>query len=714
MNKIELKISGMSCVNCANSIKKSALKIQGIKSANVDFNTHCAVFEYDQNTDIEALKSKIIKLGFGIVNNQDELENAQNKELKNYQNKFIICSIISAILMWAEMSKSNHMPMLFMIALAFVGVFYCGFGFYTHALKSLKERNYDMNVLVFLGTFSAFCYSIFATIFYNHIPQNLNYLYFSGATMIITFVLLGRYLEGKAKATASSYLKSLINLSPTKAFIISSDGSAKEILASNLKIGDIVLVKTGSIIPCDGIIENGGAEIDTSAINGESMPVYKSTGQMVYSGTLNCNGHILIKVTKSQNNTLLSQILDLIQNAASKKLAISRIADKVANIFIPLVVGIAVITFCIWAGFGMKFNGILSAICVLIISCPCALGLATPIAIVCAISLALKHSILIKNPIALEQFSDIKFAVFDKTGTITTGDISVIETNLNKNDLALVANISALNSHPVSNAIANYAKELINIKFQSKFEYISGLGIKSDKVLIGNERLLNLNSIHINESQKIIIEQKMEAGYGVVLVAIDGQFSGYIAISDTIKSNAKEIIDNLKSQNITPVILSGDSCKISNLVAKELGIDMVYSEVLPQQKYEIIKNLKKSGKVIFIADGINDAAALKAADISIAMNSGSDLAKNSADIILMQNNLIGVIKSINLAKKSSTTIKQNLTWAFGYNAICIPIAAGVLEPSFGIHITPMWAALAMSLSSISVVLNSLKLKLAKI
>jgi Cu+-exporting ATPase len=704
----------MSCVNCANSIKKSALKIQGIKSAHVDFNTHCAVFEYDQNTDIEALKSKIIKLGFGIANNQDELENAQNKELKNYQNKFIICSIISAILMWAEMSKSNHMPMLFMIALAFVGVFYCGFGFYTHALKSLKERNYDMNVLVFLGTFSAFCYSIFATIFYNHIPQNLNYLYFSGATMIITFVLLGRYLEGKAKATASSYLKSLINLSPTKAFIISSDGSAKEILASNLKIGDIVLVKTGSIIPCDGIIENGGAEIDTSAINGESMPVYKSTGQMVYSGTLNCNGHILIKVTKSQNNTLLSQILDLIQNAASKKLAISRIADKVANIFIPLVVGIAVVTFCIWAGFGMEFNGILSAICVLIISCPCALGLATPIAIVCAISLALKHSILIKNPIALEQFSDIKFAVFDKTGTITTGDISVIETSLNKNDLALVANISALNSHPVSNAIANYAKELINIKFQSKFEYISGLGIKSDKVLIGNERLLNLNSIHINESQKIIIEQKMEAGYGVVLVAIDGRFSGYIAISDTIKSNAKEIIDNLKYQNITPVILSGDSCKISNLVAKELGIDMVYSEVLPQQKYEIIKNLKKSGKVIFIADGINDAAALKAADISIAMNSGSDLAKNSADIILMQNNLIGVIKSINLAKKSSTTIKQNLTWAFGYNAICIPIAAGVLEPSFGIHITPMWAALAMSLSSISVVLNSLKLKLAKI
>lgn len=714
MNKIELKISGMSCVNCANSIKKSALKIQGIKSAHVDFNTHCAVFEYDQNTDIEALKSKIIKLGFGIVNNQDELENAQNKELKNYQNKFIICSIISAILMWAEMSKSNHMPMLFMTALAFVGVFYCGFGFYAHALKSLKERNYDMNVLVFLGTFSAFCYSIFATIFYNHIPQNLNYLYFSGATMIITFVLLGRYLEDKAKATASSYLKSLINLSPTKAFIISSDGSAKEILASNLKIGDIVLVKTGSIIPCDGIIENGGAEIDTSAINGESMPVYKSTGQMVYSGTLNCNGHILIKVTKSQNNTLLSQILDLIQNAASKKLAISRIADKVANIFIPLVVGIAVVTFCIWAGFGMEFNGILSAICVLIISCPCALGLATPIAIVCAISLALKHSILIKNPIALEQFSDIKFAVFDKTGTITTGDISVIETSLNKNDLALVANISALNSHPVSNAIANYAKELINIKFQSKFEYISGLGIKSDNVLIGNERLLNLNSIHINESQKIIIEQKMEAGYGVVLVAIDGQFSGYIAISDTIKSNAKEIIDNLKSQNITPVILSGDSCKISNLVAKELGIDMVYSEVLPQQKYEIIKNLKKSGKVIFIADGINDAAALKAADISIAMNSGSDLAKNSADIILMQNNLIGVIKSINLAKKSSTTIKQNLTWAFGYNAICIPIAAGVLEPSFGIHITPMWAALAMSLSSISVVLNSLKLKLAKI
>ena len=362
----------------------------------------------------------------------------------------------------------------------------------------------------------------------------------------------------------------------------------------------------------------------------------------------------------------------------------------------------------------MEFNGILSAICVLIISCPCALGLATPIAIVCAISLALKHSILIKNPVALEQFNDIKFAVFDKTGTITTADISVIETSLNKSDLSIVANISALNSHPVSNAITNYAKELINVKFQSKFEYISGLGIKSDNVLIGNERLLNLNLISIDKNQKAIIEQKMDAGYGVVLVAIDGKFSGYIVISDTIKPNAKEIINSLKSQNITPVILSGDSHKISNLVAKELGIDMVYSEVLPHQKYEIIEDLKKSGKVAFIADGINDAAALKAADISIAMNSGSDLAKNSADIILMQNSLNGVIKSINLAKKSNTTIKQNLTWAFGYNTICIPIAAGILEPSFGIHLTPMWAALAMSLSSISVVLNSLRLKLARI
>ena len=714
MNKIELKISGMSCVNCANSIKKSALKIPGIKSANVDFNTHCAVFEYDQNADIEALKNKIIKLGFGVANNQDELENAQNKELKNYQNKFIICSIISAVLMWAEMSKSNPIPMPFMIVLACIGIFYCGSSFYSHALKSLKERNYDMNVLIFLGTFSAFCYSIFATIFHNQIPQNLNYLYFSGATMIITFVLLGKYLENKAKTTASSYLKSLINLSPTKAFIISSDGSTKETLASSLKIGDIVLVKTGSIIPCDGIIENGGAEIDTSAINGESMPVYKSTGQMVYSGTLNCNGHILIKVTKSPNDTLLAQILNLIQNAASKKLSISRIADKVANIFIPLVIATSVATFCIWASFGMEFNGILSAICVLIISCPCALGLATPIAIVCAISLALKHSILIKNPVALEQFNDIKFAVFDKTGTITTADISVIETSLNKSDLSIVANISALNSHPVSNAITNYAKELINVKFQSKFEYISGLGIKSDNVLIGNERLLNLHLISIDKNQKAIIEQKMDAGYGVVLVAIDGKFSGYIVISDTIKPNAKEIINSLKSQNITPVILSGDSHKISNLVAKELGIDMVYSEVLPHQKYEIIEDLKKSGKVAFIADGINDAAALKAADISIAMNSGSDLAKNSADIILMQNSLNGVIKSINLAKKSNTTIKQNLTWAFGYNTICIPIAAGILEPSFGIHLTPMWAALAMSLSSISVVLNSLRLKLAKI
>ncbi|MEE3705450.1 cation-translocating P-type ATPase [Campylobacter sp. CX2-8023-23] len=712
MNKIELKISGMSCVNCANSIAKSALKIPGIKSANIDFNTHCGVFEYDKEDNIQALKDKIIKLGFSIQSSQSDLEIAQKKELKSYQNKFIISIIISVILMWIEMSQYDLAWL--MAILAAIGVFYCGFGFYWHAIKSLKERNYDMNVLIFLGTFCAFCYSIFATIFNSYIPLNLNYLYFSGATMIISFVLLGRYLESKAKAMASSHLKALIDLSPAKAFIITSDGSAKEIVASKLKIGDIVLVKTGSIIPCDGVIENGGAEIDTSAINGESLPVYRSIAQEVYSGTLVCNGHILIKVTKSPNSTLLAQILELIQTAASKKLAISKLADKISNIFVPSIVAIAVVTFCIWAIMGMPFQGALSAICVLIISCPCALGLATPIAIVCAISLALKHSILIKNPAALEQFSNLKFAVFDKTGTITTGDISVIETNLNKESLSLVASISSLNSHPISKAIAQYAKELVDTKFQAKFEYISGLGIKGDNILIGNERLLSLNSVFIDENNKAIIEQKIEVGYGIVLVAIGGEFSGYIAISDTIKPEAKEIIDTLKSQNITPVILSGDNQKISNEVAKKLGIEMVYSEVLPQQKYEIIERLKESGKVAFIADGINDAAALKSADISIAMNSGSDLAKNSADIILMQNNLNGVIKSINLAKKSSDTIKQNLVWAFGYNAICIPIAAGVLEPSFGIHLTPMWAAFAMSLSSISVVLNSLRLKLSKI
>ncbi|MCR8696786.1 MULTISPECIES: heavy metal translocating P-type ATPase [Campylobacter] len=712
MNKIELKISGMSCVNCANSIAKSALKIPGIKSANIDFNTHCGVFEYDKEDNIQALKDKIIKLGFSIQSSQSDLEIAQKKELKSYQNKFIISIIISVILMWIEMSQYDLAWL--MAILAAIGVFYCGFGFYWHAIKSLKERNYDMNVLIFLGTFCAFCYSIFATIFNSYIPLNLNYLYFSGATMIISFVLLGRYLESKAKAMASSHLKALIDLSPAKAFIITSDGSAKEIVASKLKIGDIVLVKTGSIIPCDGVIKNGGAEIDTSAINGESLPVYRSIAQEVYSGTLVCNGHILIKVTKSPNSTLLAQILELIQTAASKKLAISKLADKISNIFVPSIVAIAVVTFCIWAIMGMPFQGALSAICVLIISCPCALGLATPIAIVCAISLALKHSILIKNPAALEQFSNLKFAVFDKTGTITTGDISVIETNLNKESLSLVASISSLNSHPISKAIAQYAKELVDTKFQAKFEYISGLGIKGDSILIGNERLLSLNSVFIDENNKAIIEQKIEVGYGIVLVAIGGEFSGYITISDTIKPEAKEIIDTLKSQNITPVILSGDNQKISNEVAKKLGIEMVYSEVLPQQKYEIIERLKKSGKVAFIADGINDAAALKSADISIAMNSGSDLAKNSADIILMQNNLNGVIKSINLAKKSSDTIKQNLIWAFGYNAICIPIAAGVLEPSFGIHLTPMWAAFAMSLSSISVVLNSLRLKLSKI
>ncbi|WP_169940159.1 heavy metal translocating P-type ATPase [Campylobacter sp. RM15925] len=718
---IKLNIAGMTCVNCSNAIERVAKKMDGVEDAKVSFANATGEFIVASEEVRTKLEEKIKKLGYEIAKDMSEFEKKRASHIKNLRNNFIAAAVISAVIMWLEMTGSMSEPKAFvMLFLAFIALAVCGKEFFVHAYGALKNKNYDMNVLVALGTSMAFLYSVFVFLAPNLMPENMRHMYVSGSAMIITFILLGKFLEERSKARAGDYLKSLMDLSPKVALVLKPDGQAVETDVQNLKIGDIVMVKAGFHVPCDGVIINGGAELDMSMLTGESLPVYKKTGDEVNAGTINTNGYLNVKVTKPSNQTLLAQILHLLSDASTKKMPISRFADRVANIFVPAVIIIAVVTFLIWfAATGNAMQGVLSAICVLIISCPCALGLATPIAIISSLSLGAKNGILIKNPEVIEVLHTAKYAIFDKTGTLTKGEISVNFTDINEDDLALIAALEAKSSHPISKAIVEYANEL-DLKIlgnDSGFENIAGKGIRSldeSEIVVGNEGFLKEFGIEIPDSSKEQILKMQNDGNGVVLAAIKKKFVGFISLSDTLKENAKEIIDELKNKNIIPVMLTGDNVFTAKNVALKIGIEKVFAGVLPNEKFEIIKELQKDAKVVFIGDGINDSPSLKQADVGIAMSSGADIAKDAGDIVLIQNDLKSVVKAINLAKDTMKTIKGNLFWAFIYNLICIPVAAGALYPVFKIVLTPVYGAIAMCFSSVTVVLNSIRLRFKKI
>lgn len=718
---IKLNIAGMTCVNCSNAIERVAKKIEGVEDAKVSFANATGEFIVTSDEIRSKLEEKIKKLGYEIAKDMSEFEQKRAAHIKNLRNNFIAAAVISAVIMWLEMTGSmSQLKAFVMLFLAFIALAVCGKEFFVHAYGALKNKNYDMNVLVALGTSMAFLYSVFVFLAPNLVPENMRHMYVSGSAMIITFILLGKFLEERSKARAGDYLKSLMDLSPKVALVLKPDGQAVETDVKNLKIGDIVMVKAGFHVPCDGVIINGGAELDMSMLTGESLPVYKKTGDEVNAGTINTNGYLNVKVTKPSNQTLLAQILHLLSDASTKKMPISRFADRVANIFVPTVIIIAVVTFLVWlAATGNAMQGVLSAICVLIISCPCALGLATPIAIISSLSLGAKNGILIKNPEVIEILHTAKYAIFDKTGTLTKGEISVNFTDINEDDLALIAALEAKSSHPISRAIVEYANDL-DLKIlgnESGFENIAGKGIRSldeNEIIVGNEGFLKEFDIEIPSSAKEQILKMQNDGNGVVLAAINKKFVGFISLSDTLKENAKEVIDELKSRNITPVMLTGDNVFTAKNIAAKLGIEQVFAGVLPNEKFEIIKKLQNEAKVVFIGDGINDSPSLKQADIGIAMSSGADIAKDAGDIVLIKNDLESVVKAINLAKDTMKTIKENLFWAFIYNLICIPVAAGVLYPVFKIVLTPVYGAIAMCFSSVTVVLNSIRLRFKKI
>lgn len=721
--KINLNISGMTCVNCSNGIERVVNKMDGLDASKVNFTSNSGEFTIDTDKlDKTKLIAKIKKLGYGVEEDIKALELAKKESYKKLKALFFVSASFTVyifVFMFFPVTMVNNSFII--LALASVVQFYPGMRFYKLAFSALSHKNYDMNVLVALGTSAAYFYSAFVVLLPDLFPPHLRFVYFDGAAVIVTFILLGRLLEERSKAKATDFLKDLMDLAPINANLILKNGEVKVVQAVDLHVDDIVLIKQGEKVSTDAVIIEGEAEIDASMITGEPMPVFKKVGDEVVAGTINKTGTLYVKVSKLSSDTKLSQIIALLNEAQSKKMPIARFADKVANIFVPTVVAASILTFLVWAFVvGDTMSAILASISVLIISCPCALGLATPIAIVSAVGKGAKEGILIKNPEILEIIKDIKYAVFDKTGTITKGEISVKEMLIQDEYLSLICSAEVQSEHPISQAIVKWAKKN-NIKLNEEIkdlEIKAGFGIsatsKNKKILIGNSALLEQNGVHVTNKQQAVFEKILKDGNGAVLASIDTQCIGIISLEDSLKTGAKEMVNTLKSKHIIPILLTGDNEITAKKIAEEVGIELVYAEVLPDEKYKVIKELQKDAKVMFVGDGINDSVSIKQADIGVALNSGSDITKDAGDIILMNNELNSIVKSINLSQKSMTTIKQNLFWAFFYNAIGIPIAAGALFPILGVMLTPMYAGIAMSFSSVTVVLNSLRLKFSKL
>lgn len=724
IEKINFSISGMSCVNCSNGIEKNINKIDGVLNSKVNFTSNEGVFEIDTKLySKKQLSQDIEKLGYKVIEDFSNVQKEQLLSFKKLRNMFIVSISITLIIFVLAFSNfiQDEISKYIMFFLASIVQFYCGASFYKLSYKSIKNKNYDMNVLVALGTSAAYFYSTFVVFFPFLFPEHLRFMYFDGAVVIISFVLLGRYLEENSKQKASGFLKKLMTLAPTYANLLLENNEIKSVLASTLKISDKVIIKAGEKIPSDGIILKGNADIDASMITGESLPVFKDVSDEVLLGTLNINGVITVKVTKESEDTTLSKIIELLKSAQGKQIPISRFADKIANIFVPSVIIISIVTFIVWAFFvGDIQAAIIASISVLIISCPCALGLATPIAIVSSVSRGASEGILIKNPEILEQIKDIKYAVFDKTGTLTKGEITVSKTDISSSYFELILAIERYSEHPISKAIVNFIEEKeITSNYEIKdIEIMAGKGIKAivnnDEILLGNQKLLDEHKVEIDSLHKSFFSSELENSNGVILVAINKKSIGSFSLEDTIKDDAKSVIKALKELNIEAILLTGDNKITASKIAKELNINRVYSQTLPSEKYEIIKELQKEHKVMFIGDGINDAPSIKQANIGITLNSGADISKDAGDIILVNNKLQSIIKSINLSIETMKVVKQNLFWAFIYNALGIPIAAGVFYAFFDLMLTPMYAGIAMSFSSLTVVLNSLRLKMKKL
>lgn len=724
MAKVSFRIKGMHCASCANNIEKSLIKLHGVINIVVNFATETAMVEYEQShQSAEEIQSFIEQLGYKVESMEIESKIDETKELKfQFYFSLALSVLIVAISMFPDLFRiPSAYKNIFLFILATPVQFYIGFRFYRGTYYALKAKYATMDTLIAIGTSAAYLYSVLAVF----MPGKFGTaVYFETSAVIITFVILGKYLEAIKKGETSQALKKLIGLKPKTAIVIRNK---KEVTINidDVKLNDIVIVKPGQKIPVDGIVVDGFSSVDESMISGESIPKEKKKGDKVLTATINKNGYLKIKATSIGKDTVLSQIIKLVEEAQVSKAPIQRLVDKVSSIFVPVVMLIALASFVVWYFFiGKSFVFSLSIfIAVLIIACPCALGLATPTALIVGLGLAADNGILIKNAQSLETAHRMTTVVFDKTGTLTTGKpivTDIVSDVVSQKEVLRYAAIAEKKSeHVLAEAIISKAKQMrISIPNSKHFEVIPGKGVyatfNSKKIYMGNHALMAKYKINCKDYDESV--EKLEyQGKTAMIVALNKKAIGVIAVADTLKENSRSAIAKLKEFGKEVVLLTGDNKRTAHAIAKELGIGKVIAEVLPQEKEKVISNLQKQDKIVaMVGDGINDAPALAKADVGIVMASGTDIALESGEIVLMRNDLFDVERSIRLSSYTLRKIKQNLFWAFFYNSVGIPIAAGILYPFTGFLLNPIVAGAAMAFSSVSVVSNALLMRRYKV
>lgn len=751
MKKEVYKIEGMTCAACSSAVERVTRKLEGVQESSVNLVVGKLTIVYDEQLcGPQQIIAKVEKAGFGIkpyVDDKKRREEAAKKEeqeRKEAKKRFLFAAIFSVPLLYIAMghmfpnglplpdflSMEEH-PLTFALVQLFltIPVLYFGRNFYLIGYKALFSGNPNMDTLVAVGTTAAFVYSLVMTVGVAVGSEHaVHHLYYESAAVVITLIMLGKYMERKSKGKTSEAMKRLLELAPETAYRV-ENGVETEVEVSELEIGDMILVKPGARVPVDGIIKKGNSSLEESMLTGESIPVEKAEGDTVIGGSMNCNGALYVEVTHTGEDTTLSKIVHLMEEAQGKKAPISKIADKVAGVFVPTVMCIALVAGIVWFFITKDISFALRIfVSVLVIACPCALGLATPTAIMVGTGLGASYGILMKSGEALEITHKIDTVILDKTGTITEGKPKVVETagSLPKKELLLLAGaVEAASEHPLARAVTEAARELVTeqewkqaVEQVTDFASTTGLGITAKyagkHVVIGNEKhLAGFGAV----SKEAAGEAKKMAAKGqtVVFVAIDDVLQGMIGIADTVKESSVAAIAQMKQMGIHVCMLTGDNRLAAEYIGKQVGVDEIISEVLPADKAAVVEKKKADGKrVMMVGDGINDAPALAMADVGTAIGSGSDIAIESADIVLMKSDLMDVSRAVRLSHLTIRNIHQNLFWAFFYNMIGIPVAAGLLYPINGMLLSPMIGGFAMSLSSVCVVSNALRLRMKKL
>ncbi len=728
MKTQQYNVTGMSCAACSSSVQRVVSRLNGVQSCDVNLITGKMTVTFDENAVSSADFFRVVqKAGFGI---SSDVVKKEIKQPKESVAPIIVSLIFATVLLYVSMGQMlfenlpipslfdmNKNPYNFAILqfLCCLPVLYLGRGFFIKGIPLLFKGHPNMDSLVAIGSGASLIYSLVITFTLAFNPHAVHNLYFESSAVVIALVMLGKFFERRSKAKTAKALEKLMQLAPDTA-VLFKDGKEYEIPTAEIKVGDLLLVKAGAKIPLDGVVVDGVSSVNEAMLTGESLPIDKKCDDKVFGGSVNLDGVLYIKVTHTGEDTTLSKIIKFVEEAQSKKAPISKTADKVAGVFVPVVIAIALTAAIIWLIVGKDIAFALKVFtAVLVIACPCALGLATPTAIMVGTGLGASNGILIRNGEVLEIIHNVKAVVFDKTGTLTVGKPIVTDYVGEESAVSKAAACESASNHPLSLAVREYA-DLLKMKYiaPTEFKNVSGKGVSAvidgEEVFVGKGDFLLENCIDI-EKFSALAQQFSNEGKSLAYVSVNGQCVGLFAIADSLKDNSIEAVNRLKKQGIKTIVLSGDNKAAAEYIGQKIAADEVYAEVLPDGKAEIIKEIRqKYGAVMMVGDGINDAVALTEADVGCAIGGGSDVAIESADIVLMRSDICDVSRAINLSRFTIRNIKQNLFWAFCYNTICIPIAAGLLYAFGGPLLNPMLGGLAMSFSSVFVVGNALRLR----